>query len=254
VSSHRSRDFWEVWTAKKERLAMTKEIARHVLCPVLVIGITVSLFSVAYAATNSNIDPQDKWAWSKNVGWINFGPSTQGGVRVYADHVEGYAWAENGGWIRLGSYDGGIPHTYENTATHNYGVNNGGAGKLSGYAWSKNVGWVNFDPDGGERVTIDPLTGSFDGYAWAENVGWIHFKGAGAQAYNVVTTWRQANVGGQTKPISLQKSILPLVLAVAVVTMAVLVARSLRWWRGSTASYADRRSTARDDTDRRDGA
>jgi hypothetical protein len=86
------------WTMRgKEKLAMTKKIIRYILYPVLVIGITVNLFSVAYAATDSNIDPEDKWAWSTNAGWINFNPP-DGGVMVCSDHLEGYAWGENVGW------------------------------------------------------------------------------------------------------------------------------------------------------------
>lgn len=138
-------------------------------------------------AATGNIDPTHKWAWGSNVGWVNFAPA-DGGVTVYADHLEGYAWSENIGWIRLGSHTGGGTHTYGNTSATDYGVNNDGAGNLSGYAWSTNAGWINFNPFH-SQVTIDPTSGSFDGYAWAENVGWIHFKGTGAVAYNVVTDW-----------------------------------------------------------------
>jgi len=163
---------------------MTKKIIRYILYPVLVIGITVSLFSVAYAATNSNIDPEAKWAWSTSAGWINFNPPN-GGVTVCGDHLEGYAWGENVGWIRLGTYSGGDAHTYTNTSAADYGVNRDGDGNLSGYAWGTNVGWINFDPDGDEGVTIDSITGDFSGYAWGENVGWIHFNSSGPVSYKV---------------------------------------------------------------------
>ncbi len=166
---------------------MVKKIMTHIRYPVLVVGIVFCLVGVAYAAT-SNIDPTKKWAWSKNVGWVNFAPVGYEGVTVYADHLEGYAWAENIGWMRLGSYDGGDAHTYANDAADTYGVNRDPSGKLSGYAWCKNVGWIKFDPPNG-GVTIDPDTGSFDGYAWAENVGWMRFKN-GDPAYNVVTAFR----------------------------------------------------------------
>jgi hypothetical protein len=162
---------------------MTKKFIRTILYPVLVIGITVSLFSVAYAATNSNIDPEARWAWSTNTGWINFNPPN-GGVTVCADHLEGYAWGENVGWIRLGTYTGCDAHTYTNTSAADYGVNRDEAGNLSGYAWGTNVGWINFSPDDG-GVSIDPLTGDFSGYAWGENVGWIHFNSSGPVAYKV---------------------------------------------------------------------
>jgi hypothetical protein len=163
---------------------MTKKIIRYILYPVLVIGITVGLLSVAYAATNSNINPEAKWAWSTNAGWINFNPPN-GGVTVFGDHLEGYAWGENVGWIRLGTYTGGGEHTYANDAADTYGVNRDEDGMLSGYAWGTNVGWINFDPDGAEGVTIDPVTGDFDGYAWGENVGWIHFNSSGPVPYKV---------------------------------------------------------------------
>ena len=114
-----------------------------------------------------------------------------GGVTVFSDHLEGYALGENIGWIRLGTHEGGGSHTYANDAAGTYGVNNDGMGNLSGYAWGANVGWINFDPDGAERVTIDPVTGDFNGYAWGENVGWIHFRN-GSPAYKVNTTWRGA--------------------------------------------------------------
>ncbi len=200
---------------------MLRKIITKIKYSVLVVGLVFCLVGVAYAAT-SNIDPTDKWAWSKNVGWVNFAPEGYEGVTVYADHLEGYAWAENVGWMRLGSYEGGGAHTYANDAPGAYGVNNDGSGNLSGYAWSKNVGWINFDPAGDERVTINPATGSFDGYAWAENVGWMRFKGMGDQAYNVVTAWR-VTVGGYTEP--LRPLLWPwLALAAAVVAGAISAA------------------------------
>ncbi len=163
---------------------MTKKIIRYILYPVLIIGIMVSSLSVAYAATNSNIDPEAKWAWSTNTGWINFNPPN-GGVMVCADHLEGYAWGENVGWIRMGTHTGCDAHTYSNMSAADYGVNRDASGNLSGYAWGTNVGWINFDPGGDEGVTIDPLTGDFSGYAWGENIGWINFNSSGSISYKV---------------------------------------------------------------------
>ena len=59
---------------------MTKKIARmhfirhYILTPVLVLFIALGIYNVAHAVTNSNIDPEARWAWSTNVGWINFNP------------------------------------------------------------------------------------------------------------------------------------------------------------------------------------
>jgi hypothetical protein len=139
-----------------------------------------------HAACAAGIDGTNKWAWSTSAGWSNFKPAN-GGVSVYADHLEGYAWAENIGWIRLGAYIGGAAHTYTNTSNADYGVNrNTTTGELSGFGWATNAGWINFKPTHG-GVTIDPATGDFSGYAWAENIGWIKLKGtaANAAAYKV---------------------------------------------------------------------
>ena len=163
---------------------MLRKVITYITCPVLIAGLVLGLVGVAYAA---NINSTNKWAWGANVGWINFNPTHGGGVTVYSDHLEGYAWAENIGWIRLGTHTGGSPHTYGNTTTDNYGVNNDGSGNLSGYAWGANVGWINFNPSD-SQVTIDPDTGKFDGYAWGENVGWIHFQNS-LPEYYVQTDW-----------------------------------------------------------------
>ena len=40
---------------------MAKQIIRYIVYPVLVIAITAGALSVAYAATDGNIDPQAKW-------------------------------------------------------------------------------------------------------------------------------------------------------------------------------------------------
>jgi hypothetical protein len=211
---------------------MLNKIIARVGYPVLIAGLALCLVGVAYAASG-NIDPNNKYAWGTNVGWINFAPDDHGGVTVYEDHLEGYAWAENIGWILLGSYEGGGAHTYGNTSNTDYGVNRDPAsGALSGYAWSKNVGWINFDPDGDEVVTIDPATGEFDGYAWAENVGWIHFKGVGDVAsYNVATTATfraAATVGGYTEPSSLLASSWVWLALAALVTAGAIAAAALK--------------------------
>jgi hypothetical protein len=152
---------------------MVRETVTRIRYPILVVGIVLGLLGTARAGAGSNVDPDDKWAWSTNAGWLNLDP-THGGVVVYSDHLEGYAWAENIGWIRLGTYVGGGAHTYGNTSATASGVNHAGSGNLSGYAWSTNAGWTNFNPTHG-GVTIDPATGSFEGYAWGENIGWIDF-------------------------------------------------------------------------------
>ncbi len=123
---------------------MVIKIITRLQYPALIMALTLAIFGVAQAAMNSNIDPQDKWAWSTNAGWINFNPP-DGGVTVYPDHLEGHAWGENIGWIRMGTYTGGGAHTYNNTSAADYGVNRDASGNLSGYAWGENVGWIHFN-------------------------------------------------------------------------------------------------------------
>jgi len=148
-----------------------------------ILGFTLLTMMHCGAALASSIDPANKFAWSENTGWLNFGDS-HGGVRVFNDHLEGYVWSENIGWISLGSHDGGGSHKYVNTSASNWGVNNDGAGNLSGFAWSENTGWVEFNTTTGVPVTVDSVSGEFDGYAWSANVGWIHFQNA-TPAYRV---------------------------------------------------------------------
>jgi hypothetical protein len=122
-----------------------------------------------------NIDPDNdgsQYAWSENIGWINFQPSFGIGVTVSDSSVAGYAWGENVGWINLNPTEGGVI--------------NDGVGNLSGYAWGENVGWINFAPSGG-GVTIESGTGVFNGYAWGENIGWVNFAPTDG---GVKTSWR----------------------------------------------------------------
>jgi hypothetical protein len=123
---------------------MMKKIITYISYPILAVGITVGLLSVAYAATNSNIDPEDKWAWSTNAGWINFNPPN-GGVTVCDDHLEGYAWGTNVGWINFDP-DGAEGVTIDPVS-----------GDFDGYAWGGNVGWISFNGSGPVAYKVSML-------------------------------------------------------------------------------------------------
>jgi hypothetical protein len=140
-----------------------------------------SLATLEARAAATDIDSNYKYAWSKNVGWIDFQPQ-HGGVKVCPDHLEGFAWGKNIGWIKLGSHesptDNCDEHTYQDgTGGYDWGVNRHDDNTLSGFAWNKNVGWINFAPQCETcppQITIDPKTGEFNGYVWSKNIGWIH--------------------------------------------------------------------------------
>lgn len=139
-----------------------------------------------------NIDSTNKYAWSENVGWIDFGVAG-GAVAVSDSSLTGYAYCENIGWVSLNCSN------TSSCATYDYGVVNDGTGVLSGYAWSENTGWINFKPAQG-GVTISS-SGVFSGYAYGENIGWINFT-----VDNPVTTsWRASS--GSPAPSSSQSSV-----------------------------------------------
>jgi len=126
--------------------------------------------NLAFASsTNGTIDSTYKYAWSENIGWINFG-TTNGNLHITDPILTGYAWSDNYGWINL------------NPATS--GVKNDGEGNLSGYAWGENLGWINFS-----GVTINS-SGVFGGSASGGNSGQISFNCANC---TVKTDWRPAS-------------------------------------------------------------
>lgn len=146
-----------------------------------------SAISITSASiTNGTIDGTSRYAWSENLGWIDFG-TTEGAVSITDSALSGWAWGENVGWISLNCSN------TSSCGTVDYKVSNNGEGTLTGYAYGENIGWVQFNPSGG-GVTINS-SGDFAGYAWGENVGWIVFNcsttsSCGSVNYKVSTDWR----------------------------------------------------------------
>lgn len=135
--------------------------------------------------TDGTIGASNRYAWSENFGWIDFG-LTEGNVHVTDSALSGYAWGETIGWISLNC------NNTSSCGTVDYKVTNDGEGTLGGYAWSENLGWIQFAPTNG-GVTIDN-SGTFGGYAWGENAGWIVFNcsdedSCAAVNYSVSTDW-----------------------------------------------------------------
>jgi len=134
----------------------------------------VSAVPVFASSTDGTIDSVYKYAWSENVGWINF-KADSGNVSVVDSGLSGYAWSSNYGWINLS------PPTS--------GVNNDGSGNLSGYAWGENIGWIDFS-----GVTIDS-NGYFLGYAGSTVAGQISFNcfntgSCASSDFKIRTDWR----------------------------------------------------------------
>jgi len=127
----------------------------------------IFLPSIALASiSEGTIDPNFKYAWGENIGWVNFG-CTKCDVKIKDDGLSGYVWSENFGWINL--------------APTNGGVKNDGEGNLSGFAWGENLGWIDFS-----NVKINK-DGEFTGFASSSIAGRINFD---CQNCKVKTDWR----------------------------------------------------------------
>ena len=100
--------------------------------------------------TVGTVSAPGRFAWSENMGWINFSPA-QGGVMITDEGMTGNIWNENYGWINL--------------APATAGVKNDGEGNLSGQAWGENTGWIDFlgVEIGSDGVFAGQATGTISG-------------------------------------------------------------------------------------------
>ena len=82
----------------------------------LIISVFIGIFlfsNIALASTtNGAIDSTYKYAWGKNIGWINFGASN-GNVSITDSALTGYAWSDNYGWINLNPTNSGVTNNAE---------------------------------------------------------------------------------------------------------------------------------------------
>jgi hypothetical protein len=125
--------------------------------------IAVHVCLVATLARAQSISSSERYAWSDQVGYVNFER-----VEVTDTAITGYAWAANAGWINMAPTTGG--------------VFNDGQGTLSGYAWGSQIGWVNFS-----GVRINTTDGSFSGAATGSGIGTLTFD---CSSCTVRTSWR----------------------------------------------------------------
>jgi hypothetical protein len=151
--------------------------------------LSLVLFPIIVVASTSSgtIDHTYKYAWSDNIGWINFAPTFDGsgtyaGLVITDSQVTGYAWSQNYGWIN-----------FHPTNCTDCGVTNNGQGILSGKAWGQNTGWIDFN-----GVTIDTSTGQLKGTASGSvngnNIaGTINFNLTKCTNCGVKTDWRPAS-------------------------------------------------------------
>jgi len=153
---------------------MKLKIKKPIFIFALVIAVILPYGFASASETNGTIDSTYKYAWSENIGWVNF-VCDNCNVSITDSAITGYAWSANYGWINLDPSGSG--------------VSNDGAGTLSGSAWGENAGWIDFS-----GITIDS-SGYFNGYASGTITGQISFNcsntsSCGSSDFKVRTDWR----------------------------------------------------------------
>jgi hypothetical protein len=147
----------------------------------LVLFALVSAFSLQPSAllrAATTIDPDYRYAYGANLGWVNARGDTNNGAVIGEYVCSGYIYSANTGWINLGDGSPTNQIYYLNLSADDFGVNHDGSGNLRGYAWGANIGWINFEATGAPAV--DLFTGNLSGYAWSANCGWISLSNAAA--------------------------------------------------------------------------
>ena len=143
---------------------------RQMVIPIILI----TAFSCMAASTT--IDPNNKYAYGANIGWMNAEGDLANGAVIGQAFCSGYIYGANVGWINMGD---GVPDdnmAYGNDSATDFGINHDGAGNLSGFAYGANIGWINFENSYGQpKVNLE--TGELSGYVWSANAGWIHLAG-----------------------------------------------------------------------------
>jgi hypothetical protein len=165
-----------------------------VIIGLIVVGVGSSKVK---ADTTSNL--LSGWAWSSNIGWINFSGTASDNVSTYGVSVDntsglfsGYAWSSNIGWISFYPNDCGsqpVVNLHSGAVT-GWALALAGDGRTDGWNGCIELsGPEHTSPDssGNQGVTMDTLTGIFNGYAWGGDVvGWINFMPTMANGTTII--------------------------------------------------------------------
>ena len=146
----------------------------------------IKVTSLSFIPTGPGVDAgtvdiltTNHYAWSGNVGWIDFAAfQNLVQVPVGAGELLGFAYIlSDESWISLNC------ESTNSCDSVDYKVESDEQGNLTGWAWSESYGWISFSclsdntcSSSDYGVSIDEETGEFDGYAWSENIGWISFN------------------------------------------------------------------------------
>ena len=182
---------------------------KNILIIVIVLSFAL-LFSYARVEASCGNHVVTGYAWSDNIGWIDFACTSSEpdfGVDINNDNyvsTSSYAWSDNIGWITFDPAQAGTPPSggYDYTSqgylakletSTNPPQLRGWARALShGGGWD---GWINLYPNSGSSygVTLDSSVSpkEFQYWAWGSDVvGWLSFncKTGGNNSSNICNT------------------------------------------------------------------
>ncbi len=125
------------------------------------------------------------WAWSSNIGWINFGSNNASrSYGVCYDDVaktfSGYAWSSNIGWLKLDGVAVGSTGDLMNSAQFCTPLTNASScsGTPQAGGWDGKLAMSGTWTGGSKLDTSLPTLYKLTGFAWGSDVvGWVKLNG-----------------------------------------------------------------------------
>jgi hypothetical protein len=155
------------------------------LSAVLALVLTIS---IGVGTTHAATTPVTGWAWSDNIGWMQFDTGVSNPVMVdtATGDFSGYAWSDNVGWISFNSSDLSVAPACAGASKANVSIFTGAVtgwirvvseeGRSDGWNGCIELSGSNHISGSG-GVVMDTATGYFSGYAWSDAVvGWLQFS------------------------------------------------------------------------------
>ena len=157
----------------------------------------IIFFIFIFSFGSAQVEDQHKfplvgYAWSENIGWVDFSPENGGVVLELDGSAKGYAWSENIGWIKFHDLENfpGEPY-YDATVDMDGSLENCEENNICG--WVKALagededdgwnGWINLGyKDSNYNVSFEENTGDtynseLVGWGWGFNVvGGVSFN------------------------------------------------------------------------------
>lgn len=172
---------------------MKKYLLIAFACAIIAGGALISMGQTAQANSGTSY-PITGYAWSSNIGWIDFNcadlrtcSTSNAAVMNSSGYLLGYAWSSNIGWIKFGGLSG-MPggSTQQAYADYPYTGNVSGWARACGgtinadcASATRTDGWDGWISLSGSNygVQLNTTTGALTNFAWGGDVvGWINFN------------------------------------------------------------------------------